>query len=398
MITAITPGAVGCERECVVGGIRVIGSGFYNGGQITLSQPAKSFGGQVLSTTEIFLTLAFDADVFQPEISYSPGWFDVTVSSPPGPGGGTSNIGRIAFVGSLNTLACLAADCFFLDQGIGKVHAYSIVSGTKTSEWNTGRLSYGITTDDGTGHVGTTHSNRAIGFTNTLGQGGAGASNGLLPFALVAKTGWACVSQDLDNQIGVMQLNQTNIPINAVPVGQAPHAVAMISIGADLACVVYNREDRMLSAVRVSDLQILRFLSLSGITPLSQMAAATRGGWHIAAFGAGPAVGKVAVFAQEDKILVLVDLNSQPAIELRRIQLNGAPFRIAARESDGSVIVARADAIAGVTRFDKVDVATGVVTPLQATTNFLGTGLAVSSDGTKLLVANRRQFAILSAN
>ena len=74
------------------------------------------------------------------------------------------------------------------------------------------------------------------------------------------------------------------------------------------------------------------------------------------------------------------------------------PFRIVADNANGALIVA--DVEAGLTRFLRVDVATGVVTPseLQATTDLLAVGLAISADGSKIYAAMRDQFQILSNN
>ena len=72
------------------------------------------------------------------------------------------------------------------------------------------------------------------------------------------------------------------------------------------------------------------------------------------------------------------------------------PFRIVADNANGALIVA--DVEAGLTRFLRVDVATGVVTEPQATTDLLAVGLAISADGSKIYAAMRDQFQILSNN
>ena len=139
---------------------------------------------------------------------------------------------------------------------------------------------------------------------------------------------------------------------------------------------------------------MLRSLTLVGLTEASQLPSAA-GGWQLAVFDSGPAAGIAALLHQYDKVVVSVDLATGQ--EIRRVDLSGYnPFRIVADNANGALIVA--DVEAGLTRFLRVDVATGVVTELQATTDLLAVGLAISADGSKIYAAMRDQFQILSNN
>ena len=58
--------------------------------------------------------------------------------------------------------------------------------------------------------------------------------------------------------------------------------------------------------------------------------------------------------------------------------------------------MASADAPAILTRFTKVDAATGATSQLSTTTPLLAVGLLVSADGTKIYAAERNQLAVLN--
>jgi L-alanine-DL-glutamate epimerase-like enolase superfamily enzyme len=134
-------------------------------------------------------------------------------------------------------------------------------------------------------------------------------------------------------------------------------------------------------------------LVLTGFTPASQLAGTTNGGWQVAAISSGPAAGNGAVLSAYDKALSIDDLATMT--ELHRVSLTGIPFRIAADETHGTVIVAYADVDAGLTRYASVDVATGSVTPLTVTSTLLSVGFGVSSDGTKLYSCMRDKCEVL---
>ncbi|RJQ14557.1 hypothetical protein C4553_00585 [Candidatus Parcubacteria bacterium] len=380
-ITMVTPDNIFCLRECIIGNISVRGSGFSSSQSVSVSHGVL-LGAQLVSSTEILLTVSFD------QFTWSPGLVTITVNGPSG-----TATGRLAFLGNLNTLTCSPTHCYQLEQGTGTVHVYEISSGVKVNEFNVGRLIYHIAVDNDT--IGITQSNRGINFRDPLGNQVMGNSNGLLPLAIAMRGGYACVGQDLDDQIVSMELNQTNPPMVPVSIGDQPHSVAMTNISGQLVCVVYNREDNALSIVDIPSMNLRGFVFLAGLIKAS-VASATQGGWQLGVFHSGPAAGKAVLLAQADKKLVVVDLNVSPPQELRRIDLSGVPFRIATNDTDGSVVVAYADVSAGLTRFEKINPNTGAITSLSATSNLLCTGFGVSQDGTRLYCANADQFQILN--
>jgi hypothetical protein len=173
----------------------------------------------------------------------------------------------------------------------------------------------------------------------------------------------------------------------------------MVTLGsgssAETDAIVYARESTELRRYAVANvggninIALKGALTLTGITPASQVPALS-GGWQLVALGSGSASGTAAFLSQFDGTLVFVDLNSMT--ELRRASLQGVPFRIAADETHGTIVVAFADVAAGLTRFASVDVSTATVTALTSTSNLLSVGLLVSADGTQIYAAMRGQL------
>jgi len=229
-----------------------------------------------------------------------------------------------------------------------------------------------------------------------------GASNGKLVMGVAAKGGLVCASQDGDDLLSCFDPTQID-PVTgttqmlSLSIGDQPHSVAMTSIGGQLVCVVYNREDNALSVVDIPSMNLRGFVFLAGLAKASTVSSA-QGGWQLGVFHSGPSADKAVLLAQADKKLVVLDLTASSPQELRRIDLLGIPLRIATNDADGSVIVAFADAFAGLTRFQKINPNTGAVTALSATSSLLCTGFGVSADGTQLFCAMREQFQILSNN
>jgi hypothetical protein len=144
-------------------------------------------------------------------------------------------------------------------------------------------------------------------------------------------------------------------------------------------------------------------LTLAGFTPANTLRAAlpSSGGWHIAVLDTGAHACTVAVLAP----ILNADQSVSYKLELvdgTTMQQIGSPialpansFRIAADNTHQAFIVASADALAILTRFTRVDAATGVTSQLSATTPLLAVGLLISADGTKIYAAQRDQLAVL---
>jgi hypothetical protein len=408
VITSITPETIFCGRECMQV-VMVSGSGFYVGGKIFLdSTPVEISAGNFISHSQVGFYLVFD----QPR--YNPGHIKFTAASPAGHGGGTSNDSWLAFLGNLNTLAVSPTEAFQLDQAdpnhpnglgdpSGAIYKFRLSDGISDGSFPVGGLNYGIAVDDLTGFILETHS-YLVDVLYDSGQGGGGFGNNEMVMAVAASNGYGCATEDLAGELFCFSLDlQERLLQFLLPIGNTPWPVAMETFtidpgpggappGSTTIAVVFNSEDLQLSFVKVPDMTFLGSTTLVGLTPMSQLAPA-RGGWQIAIFNSGV----VALLHESDKTVVFAKLNADGTVgELRRVVLGGNPFRIVADNANSDLIVAFADTSAGLSRFSKISLSDGAVAPLQATWDKLATGFAVSADGTKLYVANRDQFRVLS--
>lgn len=390
-----------CPRECVA----VITAEVYGAftGQTTFSSNVGNLLGlQPIDATHVKIYFNFDTP------HYDPGFFEIWATEP-SPGGGDSNHARLAFLGNLNTLALSDTETFQLDQAdpntlngnnrpSGAVYKFKLADGSSDGKFPVGGLMYAISLDDRTRYVVITQNN-GISWRDENGfqvGGQIGGTNSDMPLAVSAKDGYACASQDAAGNVVSAELLPGTQPLIPTAVGNAPWDVAMTRIGAQLACAVYNAGDGQFSLVKIPETVLWKSSTLNGLTLLGQLQNTGQGGWQLSVFDSGPAQGRAALLAQRDKTVVFVDSNT--ALETRRVALDGVPFRLVADNVHGAAIVALADIPVGLTRFVKVDAATGTVTQLAATVDFLATGLAVSADGLSLYVANRAQFRILPNN
>jgi DNA-binding beta-propeller fold protein YncE len=223
--------------------------------------------------------------------------------------------------------------------------------------------------------------------------------------ATAGENGIICATEPSDAQFYCFIGSQLAIgppPITTMAAGNQPWSLAMTTLGfgvtAETDAIVYARESTELRRYKVvnvngtANITLQGSLLLTGITLRSQMPP-VRGGWHLAPFKTGSASGKLAFLSEFDKKLAIIDIRTMT--QTQSVLLPGIPFRIAADEGHGKVIVALADVPAGVTRFALVDVATGTVTNLTKTANLFAIGLAVSADGTKIYAAMRDKLEVV---
>lgn len=203
-----------------------------------------------------------------------------------------------------------------------------------------------------------------------------------------ARGGRAVIAHQLDGAISLVDLARSPLQAVQVTTGGEPWNVTTTSISGDLVAVVFDRAGLRLTLVKVAGGSILRTATLTNI--------ASGGSWQLAVFDSGTGASTAAFLSETERVLIFVDLNTGQ--EFRRVTLSGAPFRIAADNANGAVIVASADGVTGSTRFTRIAVTTGAITPLTSTTSLLAVGLAVSSDGTKLYCAMRDQLQIIANN
>jgi len=394
-VATVTPVVV-CPRECTAT-FTLTGSGFYPGGIVHIAPlgdvpvPGDAAPGQ--------MSVPLDLRPFPYGSNFSPGWLDFSVSSPTDhSGGGQSNSVSAVFLSAFNTVfptVSFPSAGFFLqlDQSSGSIGGgvpffdatvYDVAADVETS---------GVLATE-PGGVFIVESAQPTTIVSLL-------SGIHMPLALAEKGGYVCSSQDQDNQLTRIDLRQTGFPFAAIPLGGTPWDVAMFSpSSSEVDCVAFNAGDLALSVVRMADLTLVRSVTLTGLTSLSNVTTPPGGGWQLVVFDVSPfpfpvfpAAGTAAVLSQADGIVVFVNLTTGQ--EIRRVTLNGLPIRIAPDNYHGALIVAVADTFAHLTRFQKIDVVTGTVSTLQTTSTLLVTGLGVSSDGTQLIVGMRSERQVL---
>jgi len=375
-------------------GTIVRGSGFYSQGTVRVENAHLS-GASLINHNQIQLHLDFWNG------PWSPGWLDTIVTNP-APGGGSATY-PWAFLGNLNPLAMGETEIYFLDQGADVIRIYDL-NGTplRTIPLRNPILAYQLALDDITGYLAlTTYS--MINIVRVKDGFFFGYFANDKPMMVVAaRDGWVCTTQPYDNQIACGDLTQLGGAVITGPLltalvggeGGQPWPIAMTKLAEQRVAAVFNREDLVFSVVKVPEMNLLASSILVGLTPVSQLPTHL-GGWQLAVFGSGPAAGLAALLHQYDKLVVFVDLATGQ--EIRRVQLEGIPFRIAANNVSGQLVVAKADTAEKKTRFEKINLA-GEITPLTNTSDLLCVGLGISRDGAKLYCAMRDQFQVLDLN
>lgn len=406
-IGSIFPQSIYLDQEGAVNKVQINGSGFLPGCVLHDSLFGDTTLPSASNPNQIVVDLSFDTP------HYSPGWVTFSVSCP----GGASNSASLPFVGNQNTLALSASgELYQLDQAQGAPAGQNgfvrIFNPNGTSSgigsFPVGAPANGIAFSDTTGQVLVSYPGGPVLMYDPV-TGMAVNTAGVTPgpsVGVATKNGLGCATepqpQPMQGNLScfVVSLNLFNPPFISVVSGTQPWSLAMATLGTETDAVVYSRESteiRRYSVLDVNDSTRITFkggFTLTGITPENQLQGGVNGGWQVVTFTSGLASGVAAFLSQFDRTLVFIDLNSMT--ELRRVTLQGIPFRIAPDESHGTVIAALADVNAGLTRFAKVDVASAAVTNLNSTSSLLTTGLAVSADGRSIYGAMRGELAVLN--
>ena len=425
VIDSINSSSIFLSKEMIIGGIEVRGSGFYAGGTFQVHNPDSPFAGSVIlaqgtERNKLSWNTAFDTP------HWAPMYLKITVSSPTGHGGGTSNPGWFAFLGNLNALALSQTKAFFLylgpvpggEAGIGdRIRVYDLATGAQVNDFSIDSPSFvrqiayeevnSLILDTGYQAMGVWREDGNL-------ENGIGNDDNARPMSISSLEGNACSSFPETGKIGwATDLLSGPHPrfFTLMPTGHKPWNVMTSKLGEQLLCTVYDIQDLQLSVIKIPQLELHRSLILNGLTPADQLwgqGDGPDGGWQLDVFKSGPAANTAAVLSQTvigqfDRKVVFVDIAS--GTELRRVQLDGNPFRIAANNATGELIVAYADVSDGKTHFKKIAVSTGEVTNLSMTTpeGILATGLAVSTDGANVYAAGynpsgQPTFTILPIN
>ena len=416
-ITSIAQAGIYFDRDLpVFRNIQVNGTGFLSSDHGKFFPSLFVQSTQFVSTSQAIFSIGIDTQ------HWSPGWFSLQICN--SDESRCSNTADFAFFGNQNTLTRSGTELFQLDQAQdlpagqnGFVRKFTF-SGVADGSFFVGALNLGFSFDSSTNDLSfSAASGRGIAIRDANGNTVNSAAAGTIdPVAIAAQNGITCFTQPTSstNGIGCFDALQATPTLSFAAAGQEAFSLAITpGCGGNDAFVL----DRQGTG---SGLQLSRFgvsksggvativpagsLTLTGFTPADTLRAAlpSSGGWHIAVLDSGPHACTVAIMAPilnaDQSIsykLELVDGTTMQQIG-SPIALPANSFRIAADNTHQAFIVASADAPAILTRFTRVDAATGVTSQLSATTNLLAVGLLVSADGTKIYAAQRDQLAILN--
>ena len=403
----------------------VNGTGFLSDGSFNpLNDSQDICGASLVNWGQLQISFAVGLTDFGVQCSqggplaiWDPGFLQFTMSDPQnGHGGGTSNVGRIAFLGDQNFLTFNQTDAFLLDSATSTVRKFKTTDGSPDGSFTfspgTG-LAIGI--DDVTGNL--------VLFTGTSFQVFDPATNaklyevdaaspGSIHGGAVGK-GWAIFSvydgtEGLPDVLDVFNLQQLGNPPVHLSVKSTPQNFPwyfqLATASGSTVGVVWSIDAGVLSTINLSDLSVIQSLAIPNIyygTNTSR--SGSPDGWQLQVFNSGPLAGTAVLLSQVDNLLVYVNLATMT--EIRRVDLT-APFkdanppqpelqsfRLGKDKVDGSVVVAFADSVNGKTVLYNVD-QNGNMSKLNATTPFLATGLQESSDGTQIYWGNRSTFTI----
>jgi Bacterial Ig-like domain (group 2) len=416
-ITSLAPEGIFFDGDLpVFRSVQVNGTGFLAGDHGKFSPALAVTGAQLVSEKQIVFSIGLDTQ------HWSPGWFSLQICN--SDESQCSNTADFAFWGNQNTLTSSGTELFQLDQAQdlpagqnGFVRKFTL-SGVADGNFFVGALNLGLSFDSSTNNLSfSAASGRGIAIRDANGNLVNSIAAGTVdPVAIAAQNGVTCFTQPTSstNGIGCFDGLQATPAITFAAAGQEAFSLAITPGCGGNDAFILDRQGNG------SGLQLSRFgvsksggvatitpagsLTLAGFTPADTLRAAlpSSGGWQIAVLDSGTHACTVAVMAPilnaDQSVsykLGLVDGTTMQQIG-SAIALPANSFRIAADNTHQAFIVANADAPAALTRFTKVDAATGITTQLSATTPLLAVGLLVSADGTKIYAAQRDQLTVLN--
>jgi Cep192 domain 4 len=397
------------------GDILVNGSGFLQDGTPSISPDSSVLCVSKLVswnqfTFDIAMGGGFACSGATTSNPLDPGFLQVTASDPvTGHGGGISNSGYLAVLGDQNLEAFNSTDAFLLDPASNTVRKFKLADGSPDGSFTfsdepSGAHAVGetIAVDDVNGDVVL-----FLEYSIRVFDPTTNAQKFYLPYGSytgAAKGGWAVYSQSANHGtvggphvIGCINLKQPSTAFSEDFYG-TPYDGAwdlqVTSIQGSLTAVAWSFSNGTLSTIAIPSLQVTGSAVLTNIATDTTLAGHPySGGWQLQVFEGGPSGGTAVLLSQYDQVLVYVDLATM--VELRRGRLPNTTqsFRLAKKESDGSVAVAFADSPNGQTTLSVVDMGSNTVNPIKTTVPFLATGLQFC--GNNLCLGNRSAFAIV---
>ena len=416
-ITSLTPSVFRCDAECGMVAETMFGSSFEVGDFVKTMPDAWLQLVQLVNARESLVTMGLDTS------HTSPGSF--TFSDCRGTTTTTcSNSWSIALAGNQNDLVTSpSGELYNLDRAAGNIWKFK-ADGTSDSEIADGCPSgeVSITFDAAHKWIWTNCSTGSYAYDAVAGNLIRGGYDGDDLSDSDANNGIYCGTEAISKNLAC--LADANMATDSVfayaPAGVEPWSVTMITLGLgtqsqETDAFVYDREGALYDFVvtipagsltptitlkSFPPSQTANPLILNGLTAADTLTGTGNGGWYLTRFETGPAAGTVALLSAYDKTIVFV--NASTMTETKRVILSpavygsGTPFRIAADETNGRVVVALANVGAATSTSFLAVTPAGVVTPLAAVAqNIIAVGLGVSSDGTKIYACMRDQCAAL---
>jgi hypothetical protein len=376
--------------NCAVTGAYPGGSYSINGGPASVLPASQPFG-------QLSFAAAYDSFHFNPRPN------TITLSTPAGNGGGTSNPSVFTFLGNQNTVTVNPAagangEIYHLDQGSCTVHVFDLALHSHLRDFTVGCLVDAISVDKATGYIIATQTNQgAAAYQPNGSQAPVGvSSNGQVLLAASADGGNAFVTEDLANAVGYFPLEQAGT-LSTVSVSGTPFGVKSVTVGTTQYGAVGTVEDPGISIIRLPDGSLVGSVAFSGLTPESQTG--TNGGWPFELLSKG-STQTIASYFRADGILILTDVTNPAAPKvtqtvhlvatLQSQGVTGDPFHVAADPTNNRFVIALTDYENNggtmITRFAAVDASTGAVTALNSTSQNYSAGLSVTPDGKTLIV------------
>jgi hypothetical protein len=416
-ITSLTPSVFRCDAECQMVTETMLGSGFEVGDTVETVPNAWLQLVQLVSSGESLVTMGLDTP------HSSPGSF--TFSDCRGTTATCSNTWSVAYTGNQNDLVTSpSGELYNLDRVIGEIWKFKS-DGTPDGEID-GASPYGevsisfdavdnwVWTNGGTGG--------SIGFDADTGNAINSTWDANDSSDSASEDGLYCGTEAAAGRLACLATKILGPTFAYAPAGVEPWSLAMLTLGLgtqaqETDAIVYDREGTALyfftvapptsgGTVPTITLKTLpgppappNPLILNGLTPADTLTGTGNGGWDMVRFETGPAVGTVVLFSAYDKALIFV--NASTMAETNRVILSlpsgsGTPFRIAADEVNGRVVVALANVGASTSTSFLAVTPAGAVTQLTAIAqDLIAVGLGVSSDGTNIYACMRNQCQAL---
>ena len=417
-ITSMTPSVFRCDAECGFVTAFMMGSGFQVGDIVNTVPNAWLQLVQLVNSGESKIIMGLDTP------HSSPGSFAFTDCR------GTttticSNSWSVAFTGSQNDLVIGPdGELYNLDRVAGNVWKFK-ADGSSDGAIGVGPLgeeaSIAFDAVNNLVWVNERLGGNLNGYSAATGSNVSGNTAGNMISDSDAEAGVYCGTENTVGDIACFETSGSQLPVAYSPSGTEPWSLVMLMLNSgtqsqETDAFAYDREgtalyDFVVTLPSGADTPTITLKSmpgetpnpliLNGLTPADTLANTGNGGWYLVRFAAGPAAGTLALLSAYDNALVFVNASTmtatkQVALDLPAQPATGTPFRIAADETNGRVIVALANVGASISTTFLAVTPAGVVTPLAAVAqNIIAVGLGVSSDGTKVYACMRNQCQAL---